>query len=178
MYCWPQKISHSSNTATVESFRVEQIGTMWSPLHIGHWFFVNDPLGGMNPFFSSATSTKFRLDVAKVWVELGLDVFPHSHLCVEVWEPSLFLWYPPPPLSIIPRDSQEDAWQFSSSYRWRLHLHNNCGGAWWKGNWALAVTLGWPNCSFRHFRAVAYIMPFDPRPEIARSASLFKSMHN
>ena len=32
----------------------------------------------MNPFFSSATSTKFRLDVAKVWVELGLDVFPHK----------------------------------------------------------------------------------------------------
>ena len=45
----------------------------------------------MNPFFSSATSTKFRLDVAKVWIELGLDVFSHSHLCVEVWEPSLFL---------------------------------------------------------------------------------------
>ena len=43
---------------------------------------------------------------------------------------------------------------------------------------ALAITLGWPNCSFRHFRTVAYIMPFDPRPDIARSASPFKGMRN
>ena len=43
---------------------------------------------------------------------------------------------------------------------------------------ALAITLGWPNCSFRPFRAVAYIMPFDPTPEIARSASPFKSIRN
>ena len=35
----------------------------------------------------------------------------------------------------------------------------------------LAIWLGCPYCSFRVFRAVAYMTPFDPKPEIARSAS-------
>ena len=43
---------------------------------------------------------------------------------------------------------------------------------------ALAITLRWLNWSFRPFGAVAYIMPFDPRSEIARSASPFKSIRN
>ena len=36
--------------------------------------------------------------------------------------------------------------------------------------YALAMTLGWPNCSFNVFSAVAYIVPCEPRPLIARSA--------
>ena len=40
--------------------------------------FAPGPSGGMNPLSSSATSAKFRLDIAKVWVEFGLDAFPHK----------------------------------------------------------------------------------------------------
>ena len=43
---------------------------------------------------------------------------------------------------------------------------------------ARAMTLGWPNCSFKDFSAVAYIMPFDARPEIALSASPFTCIRN
>ena len=41
-------------------------------------FFAGGPSGGLNPLSSSATSAKFRLDIAKVWVEFGLDGFPHK----------------------------------------------------------------------------------------------------
>ena len=41
-------------------------------------FFAGGPSGGLNLLSSSATSAKFRLDIAKVWVEFGLDTFPHK----------------------------------------------------------------------------------------------------
>ena len=41
-------------------------------------FFGRGPSGEMNPLSSSATSAKFRMDIAKVWVKFGLDAFPHK----------------------------------------------------------------------------------------------------
>ena len=40
-----------------------------------------------------------------------------------------------------------------------------------------AITVGRPNCSLIVFRAVAYIVPFDPKPEIALSLCIIGSMH-
>ena len=96
-------------------------------------------------------------------------------------------------------------WPFSPIFLLKLSLHlclhNNWDGAWWRDDddirWecfeslsiaspnvvsllttARAMTLGWPNCFFNDFSAVAYIMPFDPRPEIGLWASPFTCIRN
>ena len=157
-------------------------------------FFARGPSGGMNPLSSSATSAKFRLDIAKVWVEFGLDAFPHKvSYVLKRGNPASFSdirHHPFPFVYEIVRKTHDNSSQVIVGVYICIIIEAVHDGKAIDDilpilspivslfTTALAITLGWPNCSFRHFRAVAYIMPFDPKLEIAWSASPLRSMCN